>query len=414
MIDAAAQRHGVRPALLRGLVEQESQFKIDAVSSAGARGLTQLMPGTARELGVDPGDPAQALDGGARYLSQQLKRFDGNEELALAAYNAGPGAVQRYGGIPPFRETQGYVRKVLGNAARYGGTTFSQGAFDPEGAKAPAATKAPGGGLMQMLQGSLLAGLMPAIAAAPAAKPSLAPAVAEMRARDATPQEAAPARAAKAGFGGGGFGGEGFGDGIAGPALALRSAVAPASSATRMAGEQIGVTPEDMQSKGMLESLLPGILTGALTSQGQSGLTKGSSPLTAKAAALPASGSWAKIPGISTGNTGASTGPHLDVRWKDRQPIAPGDVASLLKIGGKGVSDYTVTSPYGMRTHPVHGGRRLHAGFDLATPAGLPLEVAPGVRLGRKFWDEGGGGWVQELETPGGRTLQLLHLESRG
>jgi soluble lytic murein transglycosylase-like protein len=113
-IDAAASRHGVDPALLAGLVRQESGFDPGATSPAGAKGLTQLMPGTAAELGVlNPYDPLQALDGGARYLRQQLDRFGGDERLALAAYNAGPGAVQRFGGVPPYDETQRYVERVL-------------------------------------------------------------------------------------------------------------------------------------------------------------------------------------------------------------------------------------------------------------------------------------------------------------
>jgi soluble lytic murein transglycosylase-like protein len=122
-ITAAAQRHGIDPALLAGLVRQESNFTAAAVSPAGARGLTQLMPGTAAGLGVtDPRDPVQAIEGGARYLAQQLKAFGGDATLALAAYNAGPGAVQRYGGVPPYAETQAYVRKVQAFAAAYRGT----------------------------------------------------------------------------------------------------------------------------------------------------------------------------------------------------------------------------------------------------------------------------------------------------
>lgn len=116
-IEAAAAKHGIDPALLRALVRQESGFDPAARSSAGATGLTQLMPGTAASLGVDPTDPVQALEGGARYLRQQLDRFGGDERLALAAYNAGPGAVARFGGVPPYAETQAYVEKVLGYAA---------------------------------------------------------------------------------------------------------------------------------------------------------------------------------------------------------------------------------------------------------------------------------------------------------
>jgi soluble lytic murein transglycosylase-like protein len=118
-IDAAAKKYNVDPALLRGLIRQESNFNPNAGSPAGARGLTQLMPGTAAALGVDPSVPAQAIEGGAKYLRQQLDKFGGDPAKALAAYNAGPGAVQRYGGIPPFAETQNYVRKVLAYAAEY-------------------------------------------------------------------------------------------------------------------------------------------------------------------------------------------------------------------------------------------------------------------------------------------------------
>jgi soluble lytic murein transglycosylase-like protein len=122
-ITAAAQVNGLDPALLAGLVRQESNFDPNAGSPAGARGLTQLMPGTAAGLGVtDVTDPAQALEGGAKYLKQQLDAFGGDVTKALAAYNAGPGAVQRYGGVPPFAETQGYVQKVQAFAAAYRGT----------------------------------------------------------------------------------------------------------------------------------------------------------------------------------------------------------------------------------------------------------------------------------------------------
>ncbi|MGZ9812443.1 lytic transglycosylase domain-containing protein [Pseudoroseicyclus sp. H15] len=111
---AAAQRHGVPADLFLRLVQQESGWNAGAVSVKGAMGLAQLMPDTARVLGVDATDPAQNLEGGARYLRLQYNRF-GSWRLALAAYNAGPEAVQRYGDIPPYAETQGYVVAILGS-----------------------------------------------------------------------------------------------------------------------------------------------------------------------------------------------------------------------------------------------------------------------------------------------------------
>lgn len=111
-----ARDFGVNEDIFLKLVQKESGWNPQAKSSAGAMGLVQLMPGTAQGLGVsNPYDPVQSLTGGARYLSQQLKRF-GSYDKALAAYNAGPGNVERYGGIPPFKETQNYVKNILGGA----------------------------------------------------------------------------------------------------------------------------------------------------------------------------------------------------------------------------------------------------------------------------------------------------------
>ncbi|MFT5868421.1 MAG: soluble lytic murein transglycosylase-like protein [Paracoccaceae bacterium] len=113
MARSAARRHGVPEDLFLRLVTQESNWNQNALSHRGAMGLAQLMPGTARYLGVNPTDPAENLEGGARYLAEQYRTF-GSWRLALAAYNAGPGAVEQYNGVPPYRETQGYVLAILG------------------------------------------------------------------------------------------------------------------------------------------------------------------------------------------------------------------------------------------------------------------------------------------------------------
>lgn len=112
-------RFDLSPSLLEALVWQESRWRENAISPVGARGLAQLMPGTARYLGVDSNDPFQNLEGGARYLREQLDRFDGDLEKALAAYNAGPGRVERAGGIPDIRETKQYVAAIIGRLANH-------------------------------------------------------------------------------------------------------------------------------------------------------------------------------------------------------------------------------------------------------------------------------------------------------
>ena len=119
---SAAAATGVDARLLAAVAWTESGFSPTARSGAGATGLMQLMPATARGLGVDPSDPGQAVLGAARYLSQQLKAHGGRVDLALAAYNAGPGAVRTYGGVPPYAETRRYVTTVLDRYTSLGGS----------------------------------------------------------------------------------------------------------------------------------------------------------------------------------------------------------------------------------------------------------------------------------------------------
>jgi soluble lytic murein transglycosylase len=113
-IKRASRHHGVSPALVKAVIAAESGFDSQAVSTKGAQGLMQLMPGTARDLGVDDAlDPWQNIDGGTRYLGKMIERFPGELALAVAAYNAGPEAVTRHRGVPPYDETRSYVERVL-------------------------------------------------------------------------------------------------------------------------------------------------------------------------------------------------------------------------------------------------------------------------------------------------------------
>jgi soluble lytic murein transglycosylase-like protein len=112
LADAAAQKYGLPQSLVRSVMKAESGFQPNAVSPKGALGLMQLMPATAQELGADPRDPAQNVDAGARYLRDLLEKFHGGLWHALAAYNAGPDAVEKYHGVPPYRETINYVRRI--------------------------------------------------------------------------------------------------------------------------------------------------------------------------------------------------------------------------------------------------------------------------------------------------------------
>jgi soluble lytic murein transglycosylase-like protein len=132
MIREVSDRYRVDPALVRAVIQTESNWNSNAVSRVGAQGLMQLVPGTAQQLGVSNAfDPKQNLDGGVRYLHSLLERYNGDLDKALAAYNAGPGAVDRAGGIPRYRETRDYVQKVTDSYYRPGGNRLPR-AFDEE------------------------------------------------------------------------------------------------------------------------------------------------------------------------------------------------------------------------------------------------------------------------------------------
>jgi hypothetical protein len=179
LVIEAARRHGVPEDLALEVAHQESRFNQGAVSPKGARGVMQLMPGTARDLGVDPSDLQQNIDGGVRYLKRQLTDFGGDRTLAKAAYNAGPGNVRKYGGVPPFRETQNYVKGGGGVDEGFDGSSIfgmdsgaptggGSGDFDGSAifATPKAAPKAP-----PALPGRPGAAPMPQRAAAPVQKP---------------------------------------------------------------------------------------------------------------------------------------------------------------------------------------------------------------------------------------------------
>jgi hypothetical protein len=151
----AGNKYNISPALLKAVASAESGFNPEAISSSGAVGLMQIMPETARQLGIDPRDPVQSIQGAASYLRTLLNQFNGNTMLAIAAYNAGPGAVARYNGIPPFKETQNYVVQVAELMKRYSsnsaGPANGSVNYAPENAGSPAISGSRSGDLADLL-----------------------------------------------------------------------------------------------------------------------------------------------------------------------------------------------------------------------------------------------------------------------
>ena len=126
LVDAAARKNGLPPNFVHSVVAAESGYKTEAVSPKGAVGLMQLMPATAQTYGVNAHDPSQNVEAGAAYLRELLIKYNGDARLALAAYNAGPGAVSKYNGVPPYAETQTYIERVLQKYKRSGGAESGQ------------------------------------------------------------------------------------------------------------------------------------------------------------------------------------------------------------------------------------------------------------------------------------------------
>jgi murein DD-endopeptidase MepM/ murein hydrolase activator NlpD len=372
-----AEEEGAPVPLFLGVVQQESRWDRNAQSPVGATGFTQLMPETAAELGVDPNDPLQNLRGGARYLARQLREFK-DPKLALAAYNAGPGNVRRYGGIPPFKETQQYVQKVLANASALGDGGSMASLPAATGSSAPAAD--PFTGTLRAMTESTLS----------------------------TPSRplAADASVALAGLG---------------ASFAETAGLAPAGSSGRLAA-----SPEFMTSlmgaKRADSSGIDGIeqlAAAAVESLGLGGDSSGGAP----AWSSGASGGPLKVGRVAhpSEDIFPTTGAHLDVRVKtpDGKYINPETARSLLtnlhagdtpifrqSADGTWSATREITSGFGPREAPTPGASTNHKGIDLALAANTPLE-----------WRGGGSYTFQDgyglINTPSGYQIKLLHTRPR-
>lgn len=352
--DQMAAKYGLRPELFRAQIGAESNWRPGAVSRSGAIGLGQLMPGTAKELGVDPWDPRSNLEGAARYMAKMKSMFGGDEALMLAGYNAGPGAVQRAGGIPKIAETQNYVRKVLAAAGGPGqGGVAAPVQRAPAPSVPPAVALGPTGGFDM---GSLLKGIT-----------------------DTAPDGGA-GRMAAAGI-------------LGGNAWLAGMAAQPSAQPSASGGQRPRMAAQP--------DLLPELFTATVASLGGlSGLGLGNggditqTPLTQGTPAR--TGGPMKVGRISKpGEDGLpSTGPHLDVRiQKNGEYINPMTARSILQdldVGGKPLftqsggdfqATLPITSGFGPRTAPTAGASTFHRGIDLGVEANTPLTWRGGGTL---------------------------------
>lgn len=391
-----ALRHGIDPDIFEAQIDQESRFNKNAVSSAGAQGLGQLMPGTAAELGVkNPWDPVQNLDGAARYLKRMLRQFGGYPE-ALAAYNSGPGTVARAGGVPNIPETINYVDSVTKGAARLRARGGGQ-SRPPAALRTPSPPMTDGGTLRTAPTGSSVRSEMmdPFVSTAKAGlEPQdeghalMAALFAELAKRKGTSDFAPALREA------------------IGPLNAMeplsklqaREAAAIFGTQQRMATGDENTTLQSFQP---FQASTPD----AMQSSGNpiSAPTNGRGPIRVGKIAHPSQDVY------------PTTGPHLDVRvMKNGEYVNPEFARSLLqnlRVGGKPLYSqsgeswspaYPITSSFGPRSAPTAGASTFHRGVDFGVPEGVELEWTGGGAYSRQP------GYGQ-IDLPTGERIKLLH-----